>query len=204
MIGCQRHRGTTGDERGGDQVAKPPAGTGPTFAGEPASSLEPDHKRRRGGEGELHAGGEQRQRRDEEDDKGGDTDIAEGQAKPVEQPGGKNKHRHQPGAHGADRHAGQQHIGKSGHHAETGRELVNRKPAGLGRHKRGDGTDKPDRAKAQQAHMKSGNGQKMRQPGTAKQVIDRLFDMAPLTDQQRGGDPTRRPVHGGGDFSARR
>ena len=48
--------------------------------------------------------------------------------------------------------------------------------------------------------MKSGNGQKMRQPGTAKQVIDRLFDMAPLTDQQRGGDPTRRPVHGGGDF----
>ena len=165
-----------------------------------AAAFEPDHQRRRGGEGQLHAGREQRQWRDQEDDEGGNADIAKRKAEPVEEPGGENQHRHQPGAHGADRHAGQKQIGEPGQHADTGRKLVNGKPAGIARQQGGGGTDETDGAEAQQAHVKAGNGQKMRQSGATKQVIDRLFDMPPVADQQRGGDSARRPVHAGGDF----
>ena len=64
----------------------------------------------------------------------------------------------------------------------------------------GGGTDEPDGAEAEQAHVKAGNGQKVRQPGATKQVIDRLFDMPPVTDQKGSGDSARRPIHAGGDF----
>ncbi|MEC9142453.1 MAG: hypothetical protein VYC20_06555 [Pseudomonadota bacterium] len=40
----------------------------------------------------------------------------------------------------------------------------------------------------------------MRQAGATKQVIDRLFDMPPVTDQKGSGESARRPIHAGGDF----
>ena len=129
MLRGQRRCRRAGNEGGHDQITGPPQNSRGCHTTVPCAvtpCLEPDHQSGCRGKGQLEPGTEHRHRVDHQDCPGCQTDIAKRQAKPVDQPGGKDQHRHQKGANGTDRQARQQHIAKAGNHAADRRNLVHR------------------------------------------------------------------------------